>query len=95
MFQFLEIKIKMNAPLVPLVLINQFLYSYRNLMVRLLEAVGVCLSTQLVEESQLLFDVSFIKADGPYSKMCVYTFSTQKVSVEDGSSFSSVINWQM
>lgn len=55
----------------------------------------MCLSTQLAEESRLLFAISFIKADGPYSEMCVYTFSTQKVSVEDESSFSSIINWQM
>lgn len=40
-------------------------------MVRLLGAVGVCLSTQLIEESQLLFAIPFIKADGPYSLRCV------------------------
>lgn len=60
-------------------------------MVRLLGAVGVCLSTHLIEESQL-FAISFIMVDGPYPLRCVYIHVVHKESVEGGSSFSSIIN---
>lgn len=85
-------KNKKECPISPISVDSSVcIYSYRNLMVRLLGAVGVCLSTHLIEESQL-FAISFIKAEGPYPLRCVYIHVVHKESVEGGSSFSSIIN---